>query len=820
MTVGPGARAAAGEPVRVAGPVHRTRLSFAGPARTWVEAFPVGNGRLGAMVHGGAERARVQVNDATAWSGRPDDPDRALAAAVAAGAGPQRLAEARAALADGRHDDAADLLAVFQGPWTQAFQPFVDLHATLDAPAAAAAAPSAGAPAATAQVPPPDDSPRTLDLRDGTVVEHLAGGAVEVEWYASAVDGALHGRWSADVPFGLRVALSTPHDVRADHHTAGGLVLVLELPDDTPPGHEPQAATLRTGEGKSLTGVAALLACSDGEVTGSASELRVEGATWVEVVLATGTTSPWPTDGPLRPREEVVADVVACARQALPGDRATGDATRARHVADHRRLMDATVLDLVGGDVHLRLPDALGTTPHPVLAQAVFDHGRYLLAASSRPGSPPANLQGVWNAELQPPWSSNYTLNVNLEMAYWGAEAVGLGECHEPLLDHVALVARRGEAVARELYGCGGWVAHHNSDVWGWAMPVGAGHGDPSWAHWWMGGVWLCRHVGEHADMTGDVDLLRDRAWPLLRGAAEFCLDWLVEAPDGTLTTSPSTSPENTFVRPDGCPGALSTGATMDLVLVRDLFERCLDTVARLGLDGEPLVDRLVDALARLARPGVGPDGLLREWSHDAAAVDPHHRHLSHLVGVHPLGRVDVDDHPDVAAAATASLDARGPGSTGWSLAWKTALRARLGDGAAVGALLTEAMAPADPSVAHAERGGLLPNLFSTHPPFQVDGNLGLVAGVAEALVQSAAGRVRLLPALPPQWPTGSVRGVRGRAGLVVDLVWADGALREVVLRAREAGTLEVVHAERSRLVRLDAGATVRLDGHLAEVPA
>ncbi|GCE77278.1 glycosyl hydrolase family 95 catalytic domain-containing protein [Cellulomonas biazotea] len=806
------------------GATRRTVLSSAGPARRWVEAFPVGNGRLGAMLHGGADRARVQVNDATAWSGRPDGPARALAGVRAGGAGPERLAQVRQALADGRHDDAADLLAVFQGGWTQAFQPFVDVHVTL-VPDTDASAPGVRSGAATAAGDAPGaraDGVRRLDLRDGVVTEHLpgsGGAAVEVEWFASAVDGALHGRWSSASPFGLRLELSTEHDVRADHRSAGGRVLVLALPDDVAPGHEPDATPVtRSDAGESLTGVAALLACSDGEVAAADDALSVAGATWVEVVVATGTTSPWPDDGPLRPRDEVVADVLVCARQALPSDRAAGDGVRARHVADHRRLADATRLALVPGDLDVRLPDALTSAPHATLAQAVFDHGRYLLVASSRPGSPPANLQGVWNPHLQPPWSSNYTLNINAEMAYWGAEAVGLGECHEPLLAHVGLVARHGRAVARELYGCDGWVAHHNSDVWGWALPVGAGHGDPSWAHWWMGGVWLCRHLWDHADYSGDLVFLREQAWPVLRGAAAFCLDWLVEAPDGSLTTSPSTSPENQFVLPSGAPGSLTTGATMDLALVRDLFERCLDTVALLGLD-DAIVRRLRAALARLARPEVGPDGTVREWPHDLPAVDPHHRHLSHLVGLYPLHQVDVTTTPDLAAAAARSLDARGPGSTGWSLAWKTALRARLGDGIAVGDLLAEAMRPGESDAAAPWQGGLLPNLFSTHPPFQVDGNLGLVAAVAEALVQSTPGRLRVLPALPPQWPDGAVRGVRARGGLTVDVTWAGGVLREVVLRASRGGTLDVVHAGRSRTVTTTAGSVVRLDGHLAEVP-
>ena len=732
------------------------------PARRWVEAFPVGNGRLGAMVHGGARTALVQVNDATAWSGSPEGPARALDEVLAGGAGPSRLADVRAAIADERWAEAESLLATFRGSYTQAFQPFVDLVVEMR-----------GAD---------DFYERTLDLGDGIAAERWGSG-VEVEWFASAVDGCLHGRWTGPA-LDLRLSVTTLHQVVSRDEAT----LVLRLPDDVAPTHEPDApGVTRTADGGALHGVATLLVRTDGEVT-RGDTTTVVGATWVEAVLATATTSVWPSPGALRPVDEAVADALAAARAALPADRQDGLRARAEHVADHRALADRTTLTLGAGQ---RFEVPVREAPPAAAAQAAFAFGRYLLMASSRPGSPPANLQGLWNDRLRPPWSSNYTLNINLEMAYWAAEAVGLAECQEPLVDLIELLAARGERVAAGLYGCRGWVAHHNSDVWGWALPVGGISGDPSWADWAMGGVWLCRHL---PDDDGE------RVRRLLAGAVQFCLDWLV--PDGArLTTSPSTSPENAFRTPAG-PRALSTGSTMDLALVRDLFERYLELVP------DPAV---ADALARLPRPTVAPDGTLREWSHDAEPVDPHHRHLSHLVGLYPLAQIDPETTPDLAAAAARTLDARGPGSTGWSLAWKAALRARLGDGVAVGELLAEAVRPARDDGPFA--GGLLPNLFSTHPPFQVDGNLGLVAAVVEALVQSHTGDLRILPALPPGWPDGELRGLRARDGLAVDVTWSDGVLRAVVLHPTRDGDVSVVHGRDRRTVPLVAGAATRLEG-------
>jgi hypothetical protein len=373
-------------------------------------------------------------------------------------------------------------------------------------------------------------------------------------------------------------------------------------------------------------------------------------------------------------------------------------------------------------------------------------------------------------------------------MNYWAAESSGLAECHAPLLDLIDKLSVTGRATASRLYGTRGWVAHHNSDMWGWSLPVGAGHGNPSWAIWMMGGLWLTDHVWQHWSYSLDERFLRVRAWPILLGAAEFALDWLVDDGSGGRRTIPSTSPENLFRGPDGSAESLAQSATMDLALIRSLFDRVRKAADVLDLT-HPVLAEIDAALPGLAPFAATADGRLREWGADLVEVDPDHRHMSQMIAVYPLGLIDTDDTPELARAAVATLDKRGPGAMGWSWAWKIALRARLGDGETARQLLLEASAPFDRDhhrlapVDGSEWGGLLPNLFSTHPPFQIDGNYGFPAALREMVLGTRQGAVHVLPALPEAWGEGELLGARLPGALEVDLSWAGGLPERIVVR-------------------------------------
>ncbi|NAZ85358.1 glycosyl hydrolase family 95 catalytic domain-containing protein [Kineococcus indalonis] len=762
------------------------------PASTWLEAWPVGDGRLGAVCWGLADGEKLSLNDDRAWSGPVGGPRHTAPADH-----PQRVLAARRAVLD---DDAARADALMQPvvPHTQAYVPVGEL--LVRTPGL-----SAG-----------EGLRRGLDLATATAWTHRPrpGGGVRHETFVAARAGALvhevgvtGGEDPGEDPGeDVEVVFTSPLPLRsAELRRAGGGAVewraLLELPLDVrpwSPGQEGEAVRWAPPGSPATRLVAVVVrALADGRTADAADDAddaddavlvaRWSGARRVRLVVAVEVPEPL-AHAPGTP------DVDAAARRARAALQAV-ERVRAAHLADHGALFGRAGLELGGRCapgtptdelVHRAVDDE---DAHRALAELVVAHARYLLVTGSRPGTLPMTLQGLWNAELRPPWSSNYTTNVNLQMAYWPAQAWALPECAEPLLAFTERLAAEGARAAREMYDAPGWVTHHNSDGWAQTRSVGGGWADPSWSAWPFGGAWLCANLVDAVEHAADPAAVAARVLPVLEGAARFCLAWLVRLPDGTLGTAPSTSPENRWLDAGGTARAVTASSTCDLELTRGL----LQAWSRLAPD-EPATARLREdvreALAGLPRPRTGARGQLLEWHEDLPEAEPEHRHTSHLVGLYPLGTLDPRAEPDLAAAAARTLELRGPESTGWALAWRTALWARLGRGDVVGDLVRRCLRPAVDDAAQA--GGLYPNLFSAHPPFQVDGNLGFAAGVAEALVGSTAERVDLLPALPPQWPRGRVHGLRTRAGVEVDLTWEGGRPTRARLRHLRAGTVHV----------------------------
>jgi alpha-L-fucosidase 2 len=773
------------------------KLWYRQPATQWVEAMPIGNGQLGAMVFGGGAvspepakgsmadcadgvvamdpaKETLALNADTLWSGRPFDGNRRNAKDALAGIRKAVLEQQDYHLAD-------KLCRDMQGMFSEAFQPAGLLH--VDCAHAGAVS----------------GYRRELDLDAAVVRTSYSAGGVEFKRtvFASAPDEAIVLRFTAGRQGALNATLwldgALMRKVTESAHGAAEGRLLLEgkaashVPGAGHPDNEkgPLFSDV-AGEGMYFA-VAVDARVEGGRIHAEGGRLRVENATAFTVTVTAATGFRGFDRNPDMPLETVKGNAVERLDAAL---KSSYDARLARHEADYRKLFHRVSLDLGAGTAAAALPTderlkAFADAPDPSLLALYFQYGRYLLIASSRPGSQPANLQGMWNFQVQAPWSSNWTSNINLEMNYWPAETCNLSDCAEPLFELVQGLSVTGKRAAEETYGLPGWVSHHNIDIWRTANPVGMGVGQPTWANWQMSGPWLCAHLYEHYLFTRDSEFLRTRAYPLMKSSAEFYLAWLIEDGHGHLTTCPSFSTENSFLAPDGKYAFTSAGCTMDMALIRELFANCIAAAKELGVDAE-FAAKLEAARARLLPYKVGRYGQLQEWSVDFAESEPGQRHMSHMYPLYPGAEITPDLSLEFAKAARVSLERRlanGGAYTGWSRAWAIAFWARLKDGD-----------KAWDSLAMLMKHSTNATLLDTHPygkgkyVFQIDGNFGATAAIAETLLQSHAGWIEFLPALPAAWADGEVKGLRARGAAEVGVRWQGGRAAWASLRADAAG--------------------------------